>query len=144
MSQVSSQYLVFNHVAVNGTLSGSELVLVFHRCSKNVTNISNKNREEEDSNHPAADHEDDLRRVLRLVVLTDGCCGFGSKVETSEVRISLSIIDKTVASYSLVVGNSKVGAGIQMNEVDHVDDGLHQPQNVLIVSDPSIQPDKEL
>ena len=44
--------------------------------------LTNKNGEEEDAGHPAAGHEEDLRDVLRLLVLPNWCRCLCSKVET--------------------------------------------------------------
>ena len=54
------------------------------------------------------------------------CCCFCSKIETSEVGVSLSIIDKAVAPNTLVVRNGVVSAGIQMDQIDHVGECLEQ------------------
>ena len=47
-----------------------------------LMSVTNKDGEEEDAGHPAAGHEEDLRDVLRLFVLSNRRCRLCSKVET--------------------------------------------------------------
>ena len=78
---------------------------------------------------------------LIIIILKDGfgftygCCSFCRKVEASKVGVTYAIIDKAVAADALIVGDGKIGAGIEVDEEEHVDDGLEQPKNVLIVTD---------
>ena len=62
----------------------------------------------------------------RFALLTNGCCCFSGEIETSEVCVPFSIIDKTVATNPLVVGDGVVSTGIQMDEIDHVGECLEQ------------------
>ena len=105
-------YLVLDHVTVDGTLSCSELILVLHGGAQDVPDVAHEDGEEEHAHHPAANHEDNLRRVLRLVILPDGGGCLGGEVKATEVSVSNSVIDKTIAAYSFIVRDGKVGAGI--------------------------------
>ena len=64
--------------------------------------------------------------ALNTELLTYWCCCFRSKIKASEVGVPFSIIDKTVATNPLVVRDGVVSAGIQMDEIDHVGEGLEQ------------------
>ena len=64
--------------------------------------------------------------ALNTELLTYWRCCFRSKIKASEVGVPFSIIDKTVATNPLVVRDGVVSAGIQMDEIDHVGEGLEQ------------------
>ena len=76
-----------------------------------------------------------------MIILKDSfgftywCCSFCRKVEASKVGVTNAIIDEAVAADALIVGDGKIGAGIEVDEEEHVEDGLKQPENVLIVTD---------
>lgn len=62
---------------------------------------------------------------------TNGGCGFGCKIETSDIRRPVSIVDEVVGVQTLVVGNLVVGTGDYMDEIEHLDECLHHPGSVL-------------
>ena len=66
--------------------------------------------------------------------LTDGGGCLGRKVEASEVGIAGPIVHEAVAADSFVVGDGEVGAGVEVYEVDHVGEGLEEPQHHLKVT----------
>ena len=63
--------------------------------------------------------------------LTNGCRCFSGKVETSDVSVSVSIVDELVCLDALVGGDLVVGAGDDVDEVEHLDEGLQHPGRVL-------------
>ena len=69
--------------------------------------------------------------VSELLNFTDrrGC--FGGKIETSDVRRPVPIVDKVVGVEALVVGDLVVGAGDDVDEEEHLNEGLHHPGGVL-------------
>ena len=76
--------------------------------------------------------------------LTYWCCSFCRKIEASKVGVTYAIIDKAIAAYALIVGDGKIGAGIEVDEEKHVEDGFEQPEYVLIVTDLGIHSGEEL
>ena len=76
--------------------------------------------------------------------LTDGGGCLGGKVEASEVGIAGPIVHEAVAAEALVVGDGEVGAGVEVDQVDHIEDGLEEPQDVLVVADAGVKTREEL
>ena len=69
--------------------------------------------------------------VVIVSLYTDGSCSFGREIETSDVGRPLPIVDKVVGVQALIVGYFVVGAGDDVDEIEHLDEGLHHPGGVL-------------
>ncbi len=59
------------------------------------------------------------------------------------VRIALAIVDEGVRPHPFPLGDGVVGAGVDVNQVEHVVDGLDDPQEVRLLQD-GVQPVGEL
>ena len=81
--------------------------------------------------------------LMRVFLHTYGCCCLCCKIEASKVGVTHAIIDKAVAAYAFVIGDSEVSAGVEVDEEEHVEDGFDQTENVLIVTDLGIHPGEE-
>ena len=56
---------------------------------------------------------------------------FGGKIEAADVGRTHAVKNKLVGAEALVGGDGVVGAGVQVDQVQHVGHRLHQPQQVL-------------
>ena len=62
---------------------------------------------------------------------TNRSCSLGCEIETSDVGRPVPIVDKFVGVEALVVGDLVVGAGDDVDQVEHLDERLHHPGRVL-------------
>ena len=59
-----------------------------------------------------------------------GCC-FSGKIEASEVGVAHTIVDKAVTAETFIGRDCKVGTGIQVYEIEHVEHGFQKTQCIL-------------
>ena len=85
-----------------------------------------------------------MRALEYFLNVTYGCGRLGREVKASEVSVANSIVHEAVAAEALVVGDGVVGAGVEVDQVDHVEDGLQEPQDVLVVADAGVKTREEL
>ena len=85
-----------------------------------------------------------MRAYKNFLNATYGSGRLGREVKASEVCVANPIVHEAVAAETLVVGDGEVGAGVKVDQVDHVEDGLEEPQDVLVVADAGVKTREEL
>ena len=66
-----------------------------------------------------------------LQKVTYWCCCFGGKVKASDVGIAISVVNELICLDSLICGDPVVGAGNDVDQVEHVNEGLQHPCRIL-------------